>query len=115
MGVVGEILVKYHPVGNNNLVNLLEEEGAEVILPDMMDFFLYCAYDYIFRFENLSGKKIDLYIGKYLINTLEKSRRLVKESLNHSNRFTSPAPIYEKADAASRIMSLDTIVEKAGS
>lgn len=106
VGVVGEILVKYHPVGNNNIVKLLEDEGAEVILPDMMDFFLYCAYDYIFRFENISGKKTDLYIGKYLINALEKSRRLVKENLNNSNRFMPPAPIYEKADAAGQIMSL---------
>ncbi|MDD3853688.1 MAG: 2-hydroxyacyl-CoA dehydratase, partial [Syntrophomonadaceae bacterium] len=106
VGVVGEILVKYHPVGNNNIVKLLEDEGAEVILPDMMDFFLYCAYDYIFRFENISGKMTDLYIGKYLINALEKSRRLVKENLNNSNRFMPPAPIYEKADAAGQIMSL---------
>lgn len=41
VGIVGEILVKYHPVANNNIVSYLEAEGAEVILPNMMDFFLY--------------------------------------------------------------------------
>ena len=45
VGIVGEILVKYHPVANNNIVSYLEAEGAEVILPNMMDFFLYAAYD----------------------------------------------------------------------
>ena len=43
VGVVGEILVKYMPLANNHLVDLLETEGAEAVVPDLMDFLNYCA------------------------------------------------------------------------
>jgi predicted nucleotide-binding protein (sugar kinase/HSP70/actin superfamily) len=45
VGLVGEILVKYNPTANNHLVEMLEHEGAEAVVPDLLDFFLYCAYD----------------------------------------------------------------------
>jgi len=47
VGVVGEILVKFHPVANNYLVDLLEAEGAEAVVPDLTDFILYCFYNSI--------------------------------------------------------------------
>jgi predicted nucleotide-binding protein (sugar kinase/HSP70/actin superfamily) len=106
VGVVGEILVKYHPTANNNIVKVLETEGAEVILPDLLDFFLYCAYDYLFNFKHLTGKAYHLFIGKFLINYLENSRKLMNSLLEKSHRFTAPASIYHKADLAGKIMSL---------
>jgi predicted CoA-substrate-specific enzyme activase len=106
VGVVGEILVKYHPTANNNIVRVLESEGAEVILPDLLDFFLYCAYDYIFNFKHLTGKAYHLLTGKLLINYLENSRKLMNSLLEKSHRFTAPASVYHKASLASRIMSL---------
>ena len=42
VGIVGEILVKFSPLANNHVVDLLEAEGAEVVMPDLMDFLLYC-------------------------------------------------------------------------
>ena len=44
VGVVGEILVKFLPAANNYLVDLLESEGAQAVVPDLMDFLLYCFY-----------------------------------------------------------------------
>ena len=41
VGIVGEILVKFSPTANNDLVKLLENEGAEAVMPDLIDFFLY--------------------------------------------------------------------------
>jgi predicted nucleotide-binding protein (sugar kinase/HSP70/actin superfamily) len=49
VGIVGEILVKYHPTANNNVVNIVESEGAEAVVPDLLDFFTFCAYDMIYR------------------------------------------------------------------
>ena len=43
VGIVGEILIKYHPFGNNFVADLLEKEGAEVVLPDFMGFVKYMA------------------------------------------------------------------------
>ncbi|MDD3022706.1 MAG: acyl-CoA dehydratase activase-related protein, partial [Syntrophomonadaceae bacterium] len=106
VGVVGEILVKYHPAANNHIIKILENEGAEVVLPDLMDFFLYCAYDYIFDARNLAGKASSLYIGRFFIYYLESKRQLVNSLLDQSERFKSAAPIYHKASEAGRIMSL---------
>jgi predicted nucleotide-binding protein (sugar kinase/HSP70/actin superfamily) len=49
VGIVGEILVKYAPAANNHLVDLLEKEGAEVEVPNLMGFMLYCFYNQIFK------------------------------------------------------------------
>ncbi len=106
VGVVGEILVKYHPVANNNIVRLLEAEGAEVVMPDLLDFFLYCTYDLVFKAKYLSGKTRDLLLGKYIIYALEKSRKSMKKYLDKSQRFHVPGTIYHKAELASKVMSL---------
>ena len=57
VGVVGEILVKFLPAANNHLVELLEAEGAEAVVPDLMDFLLYCFYNQNFKAENLGTKR----------------------------------------------------------
>lgn len=106
VGVVGEILVNYHPAANNNIVQVLEAEGVEVILPDLLDFFLYCAYDQIVLYKYLTGNVFQMLKGKYFINYLEKSRRLANSLLAKSKRFSASCSIYHKADLASQIMSL---------
>ncbi|MDD4801385.1 MAG: acyl-CoA dehydratase activase-related protein [Syntrophomonas sp.] len=106
VAVVGEILVKYHPAANNNIVRILEDEGAEAVLPDLLDFILYCAYDYIYDNKYLSGNKSNYYLGKLFIHYLEKSRRYMKKLLDQSQRFYAPESIYHKAQRASQIMSL---------
>ncbi|MDR0855821.1 MAG: acyl-CoA dehydratase activase-related protein, partial [Clostridiales bacterium] len=45
VGVVGEILVKYHPLANNELVSQIEREGGEAVVPDLLDFFMYAFYN----------------------------------------------------------------------
>ena len=43
VGVVGEILVKYSPTANNDVVRLLEAEGAEAVVPDIVGFMNYSS------------------------------------------------------------------------
>ena len=45
VGIVGEIFVKYSPLGNNNLEQFLVDEGAEAVIPGLLDFCLYCVYN----------------------------------------------------------------------
>lgn len=45
VGIVGEIYVKYSPIGNNHLEDFLVSEGAEVVVPGLLDFCLYCVYN----------------------------------------------------------------------
>ena len=47
VGIVGEILVKFAPAANNHLVELLESEGAEAVVPDLLDFMLYLSLIHI--------------------------------------------------------------------
>ena len=57
VGVVGEILVKFLPAANNHLVELLESEGAEAVVPDLLDFLQYCFYNQNFKASHLGFKK----------------------------------------------------------
>ena len=64
VGIVGEILIKYHPFGNNKVVDILEEEGAEVVLPDFMGFIKFIAT--VFKFlllDYLTAEKECFHIG----------------------------------------------------
>ncbi|MEN6348950.1 MAG: acyl-CoA dehydratase activase-related protein, partial [Syntrophomonas sp.] len=106
VGVVGEILVKYHPAANNNIVNLLEQEGVEVVVPDLMDFFLYCAHDNIFNYKYLVENKRNMIWGRLFINYLEYWRKDMKMALASSRRFEPPVSIFHLAEAASEILSL---------
>ena len=53
VGVVGEILVKYMPLANNHVVDLLEREGAEAVVPDLLDFFAATIYEQDFKHTHL--------------------------------------------------------------
>lgn len=55
VGIVGEIYVKFSPLGNNNLEKFLLSEGTEPVLPGLLDFCLYCIYNGIIDF-NLYGR-----------------------------------------------------------
>lgn len=106
VGIVGEILVKYHPTANNNIVAALEEAGAEAVVPDLLDFFLYCAYDSIYLGKNLYNNYKQYLLGKFIIYYLEKQRRAVKKALHKSSRFEPPHNIYHKTKLVDGIISL---------
>ncbi len=106
IGVVGEILVKYHPTANNQIVQVLEEEGAEVKVPDLIDFLLYCAYNMNFKHEKLGRPKIFAHFGNIAISIIENSRKLMRSVLKKSRRFSAPSFINEKAQAAAEFLSI---------
>lgn len=106
VGIVGEILVKYHPTANNNLVELLEAEGAEVSQPDLMGFLLYCAYCYKIKFDVLSGSFKAMFNGLLTIKLMEHYRKDMRRALAASRRFTPPSTIEEIARSAEEHISL---------
>ena len=63
VGIVGEILVKFLPLANNQLVDLLEREGAEAVMPDLLDFLSYCAFDADYKAKYLGGTKRSAFMG----------------------------------------------------
>ena len=106
IGVVGEILVKYHPTANNEIVKVLESEGAEVKVPDLIDFVLYCAYNTNFKAEKLGRPKLFALAGNATIGIIEQYRSLMRRVLERSKRFSPPSYIEEKAEAASEFLSI---------
>ena len=105
VGLVGEILVKFHPTANNFVVDLIEKEGAEAVMPDLMDFLLYCCYGAIYKHKELSNKYSAKQISRIAIRVIEMFRKPMKKYLAASKRFTPPSDIYTLADAAGKVLS----------
>jgi len=106
VGVVGEILVKFLPSANNYLVELLESEGAEAVVPDLMDFLLYCAYNNNFKSRYLGKNKKTAFISNIVIWALEQMRKEAVKSFKKSKRFNPPVHIKTLAKYAEDIVSV---------
>lgn len=105
VGLVGEILVKFHPAANNEVIKLLENEGVEVVVPDLMDFLLYCCYGARFKYRYLSGTLREAVSGNLSITLIEQYRHHMKKVLGRSKRFGHPYTIEALAKKASVILS----------
>ncbi len=106
VGIVGEILVKFSPLANNHIVELLESEGAEAVMPDLLDFLLYCFYNANFRAKHLGTKKSTAYLCNLGISLLEYLRGVARKELQKSEHFTPPARISSLASMAQEYVSL---------
>ena len=106
VGIVGEILVKFLPAANNHLVELLEAEGAEAVVPDLTDFLLYCFYNNNFKEENLGTSRKAQFAGNAVIRFFEWLRKDARKAFEESDRFAPPNHIEELADLAKPIVSI---------
>lgn len=107
VGVVGEILVKFSPAGNNHLVELLESEGAEAVVPDLIDFMLYCFYNQIYKAEHLGTSKKTAKISALGIWAIEHILRgSAVKAFEESKHFDPPTSIYKIVSYAEPIVSI---------
>ena len=109
VGVVGEILVKFHPTANNQIVETIEREGAECVMPDLLDFFFYSFATGIFRHDQLAFPEKTKRNAKLLVWGLELYRRKMKKYLNKSRRFEAPNSIYKMMKGVDDIVQLGNI------
>lgn len=106
VGVVGEILVKFLPSANNYLVELLEAEGAEAVVPDLLDFLMYCAYNSNFKARYLGKSRKSAKIANLAIWALERLRKEAVDAFKKSKRFTPPVHISKLAEHAEEVVSV---------
>ena len=106
VGVVGEILVKFLPAANNYLVDLLESEGSEAVVPDLLDFLLYCFYNQNFKVSHLGMNKSKAWTGNLGIKAIEWFRAPASKAFEQSKHFDPPAKIQNLGKMASEIVSL---------
>ncbi len=105
IGLVGEILVKFHPLANNYLVDIIEKEGGEAVVPELINFFYSCFLNTTYKYKYLEGKWLTKEIGKSAIWIMENYQRTYKKYLNKSNRFSSPKSIKDLANSTTKIIS----------
>lgn len=106
VGIVGEILVKYAPAANNHLVDLLEREGAEATVPDLMGFMLYCFYNQVYKAENLGTSKRAAFLCTVGIHAIEAFLGPINKAYRRSKHFEAPASIYDIVKYAEPIVSI---------
>ena len=106
VGIVGEILVKFLPDANNHLVELLESEGAEAVMPDLLDFLFYSFYNANFKSEYLGKPTLTARLCNAGINLIELYRGFLRKELEKSSRFDPPPHIKTLAEYAAPIVSL---------
>ncbi len=106
VGVVGEILVKYHPNANNDIVGIIEQEGGEAVVLDLIDFFMYGMFSKEYNYLNLSGSYKASLGNKIAIKFVERFRKPMRKALEESRRFHPPMHIADIAKKASQIVSL---------
>ena len=107
VGIVGEVLIKYHPFGNNYVTDLLENEGAEVILPDFMGFIKFMAthkitFNHLLKINKTSSKISKIAIK--LVDIFEKDLRLALASSKKD--YLLPCDIWHLEDKVKDILSL---------
>ncbi len=106
VGIVGEILVKYSPTGNNHLVELLESEGAEVVVPELFGFMLYAFYNQIYKAENLGTSAKTARLSELGIKALEFLQKPANEAYKKSRHFDPYCNIRELVDYAKDYVSI---------
>ena len=106
VGVVGEILVKFHPTANNEVVRVIEGEGCEANVPGLVDFFLFGMTNAINMKDELGTKATSRLTHRAGIALIEQFRKPINKMLAASTRFEPYPDIYKLGAKAEEVFSL---------
>ena len=106
VGVVGEILVKYAPTANNDIVGIIEREGGEAVVPDLIGFMNYSLFNQIWKADELNMSQKTKRLAKLGIDAINLLEKPMNKALEKSERFEGIESIYNIADSASKIISI---------
>lgn len=106
VGLVGEILVKFHPTANNNVVDILEKEGAEAVMPELINFFTAWSINTLYKSQYLEGSKKSVIGAKLFIRIANLYQKTYIKALKESKRFSPPNDIRDLAKKASEVVSI---------
>ena len=107
VGIVGEVLIKYHPFGNNFVADLLEKEGAEVILPDFMGFVKFMATHKITFNRLLNTNKTSAKVCKLIIKLIDILEKDTKIALANSKKgYLPPCDIWHLEEKVKDVLSI---------
>ena len=107
--MVGEILVKFHPDANNHVVDVIESEGCEAVLPGMLQFFLMPLYSAQYQFDTLGIGPRSHYIKKLATWLIERYQAPVVAALARTGgKFDLPPKMRDLAAKADGVISIGT-------
>ena len=92
VGIVGEIFVKFSPLGNNNLEDFLFHEGAEVVMPGLLDFCLYCVYNNIMDTKLYGMNRLKAPAARIIFNFLVGKQKDLIDIIEQHGVFRGPTP-----------------------
>ena len=95
VGVVGEIYVKFAPLGNNNLEKFLLSEGVEPVVPGLTDFIIFKIYNRVADVDLYGGKWIKKAACKIFMGYVENCQKDMIQALENSGRFRAPGTFQE--------------------
>ena len=106
VGIVGEILIKYHPFGNNYVNDLLDKEGAEVVMPDLMGFVKYVIMNSIVKVKLLGSGSLSGRIYRFVLRVVNRLEKHYGKALAGSKKgYLPPCNIEELAEMVEDILS----------
>ena len=105
VGVVGEILVKFHPTANNQVVDVIEREGCEAVVPGLVEFFLFGIVGRIFQKDPLGRSSGGAIAARGILQLLDTMRKPMIKALEKSHRFEAPTDIFTLGEYAEEILS----------
>lgn len=109
VGVVGEILLTYHPDANRHVVDLVRQEGGEPLLPDMTNFLLYCLKDAVYDWKHQGGGFLAALGNTVAVRRVESLRQALRDALARSplaTRVMRVAHINALAQLGGSVLSL---------
>ena len=90
VGIVGEIYIKYAPLGNNNLEDFLRSEDCEPVVPGLTDFIIFKCDNRV-EDHKLYGGKTATYIGAgFLANYVKRLQAMMIASIKRHPEFRIP-------------------------
>ena len=106
VGIVGEIYIKYSPLGNNKLEKFLAEQQCEVKLPGMMGFMLYCVYNGVEDVKLYGGGFVKKQLMSFAYSLVLKLENMTIDAIRAYSDFDVPGSFPEMKAGAEQIIGL---------
>jgi predicted nucleotide-binding protein (sugar kinase/HSP70/actin superfamily) len=106
VGVVGEIYMKYAPLGNNHLEDFLATQEVEVMIPGIMGFVLYGMHNQIEDIDLYGGSKIKRFVVSKINNYLLSLEKIMIDAVNESEHFIAPKPFDHTIETGREVINL---------
>lgn len=95
VGIVGEIYMKYSPLGNNELEQFLLKENCEPVVSGALDFGLYCLENVKMDYELYGRNKKSVRLASWASDFIQRLQNKLSDVIEEEGSFRTPSPFQE--------------------